>query len=91
MSEVKRINFGMVSGSAMSWTEPTGEYVRYEDYERLQKKMEQIVKEIPRLYTQVELADKTYDVIRIAAYEGEEEGLPCVRVTLTLMDKEKSS
>ena len=91
MSEIKRINFGMVSGSAMSWSEPTGEYVRYEDYERLQKKMEQIVKEIPRLYTEVELADKTYEVVRIAAKADAEDGMPCVRVTMTLVDKEKAS
>ncbi len=55
------------------------------------KPQEEKVNEIPRLYTDFKLADKIYEVVRIAAYEGEEEGLPCVRVTLTLMEKEKSS
>jgi hypothetical protein len=42
MSKVKRINFGMVSGSAMSWTEPNGDYVRYEDYSRLEEQVNEL-------------------------------------------------
>ena len=42
----------------------------------------------PGLYQPCDLAGKTYEVVRMKAVKDEEEGLPCIRVTLTLMDKE---
>lgn len=59
-----------------------------EENAELKAYVETVKKRWPGLYQEAELAGKTYEVVRIGAKPDTEEGKPCIRVTLTLMDKE---